>query len=182
MKTTTHKSLVKLAMLAMMSAISCVLVVLIRIPFPPAPFLVYDPADIPIFITTFAFGPAAGLLVTVVVSAIQAFVLGGDQVYGFIMHIAATGVFVLVAGNIYSHKKNKKEAIISLILGVVAMVISMCLANYIVTPLYLGLPRSAVLPMLLPIIAPFNLLKGGINAIVTFLLYKRISKILHKLV
>lgn len=51
---------VRLAKLAMMVAISCVLVVLIRIPFPPAPFLEYDPADVPIYITTFAFGPGAG--------------------------------------------------------------------------------------------------------------------------
>ena len=71
---------VRLAKLAMMVAISCVLVVLIRIPFPPAPFLEYDPADVPIYITTFAFGPGAGLLVTLIVSVIQAFVLGGAGV------------------------------------------------------------------------------------------------------
>ena len=71
---------VKLAKLAMMVAISCVLVLLIRIPYPPAPFLVYDPADIPIYMTTFAFGPIAGLTVTLIVSLIQAFVLGGDGV------------------------------------------------------------------------------------------------------
>ncbi len=96
---------VKLAKLAMMVAISCVLVLLIRIPYPPAPFLVYDPADIPIYITTFAFGPIAGLTVTLIVSLIQAFVLGGDGVYGFIMHFFATGIFALIAGGLYRHKK-----------------------------------------------------------------------------
>ena len=55
----------------MMVAISCVLVLLVRIPYPPAPFLVYDPADIPIYITTFAFGPVAGLTVTPVLSLIH---------------------------------------------------------------------------------------------------------------
>ena len=104
---------VKLAKLAMMVAISCVLVLLIRIPYPPAPFLVYDPADIPIYITTFAFGPIAGLTVTLIVSLIQAFVLGGDGVYGFIMHFFATGIFALIAGGLYRHKKSKKEAIIA---------------------------------------------------------------------
>ncbi len=99
---------VKLAKLAMMVAISCVLVLLIRIPYPPAPFLVYDPADIPIYITTFAFGPIAGLTVTLIVSLIQAFVLGGDGVYGFIMHFFATGIFALIAGGLYRHKKSKK--------------------------------------------------------------------------
>ena len=77
----------QLAKLAMMVVLSCVLVLLIRIPFPPAPFLEYDPADIPIYITTFAFGPIAGLLVTLIVSLIQAFLLGGSGVYGFLMHM-----------------------------------------------------------------------------------------------
>ena len=88
-----------------MAAISCVLVLLIRIPFPPAPFLVYDPADVPIYITTFAFGPAAGVILTVIVSFIQAFMLGGDFVYGFVMHVFATGMFAVTAGLIYKHKQ-----------------------------------------------------------------------------
>ena len=173
-------STVKLAKMAMMVAISCVLVVLIRIPYPPAPFLQYDPADIPIFVTTFAFGPIAGLIVTVIVSLIQAFALGGAGLYGFIMHVFATGAFVVVAGNLYRHKKSKKEAIIALVAGVLIMTAVMCLANYIVTPAYMGTPREAVVAMLIPVIVPFNLLKGGINGLVTFLIYKRISGFLHK--
>ena len=173
-------NIVKLAKLAMMVVLSCVLVLLIRIPYPLAPFLVYDPADIPIYITTFAFGPVAGLTVTLIVSLIQAFVLGGDGVYGFIMHFFATGLFALIAGGLYRHKKSKKEAIIALVVGVVVITAVMCAANLIVTPLFLGTPRSAVLAMLIPVIIPFNLLKAGINALITFLVYKRISKFLHK--
>ena len=48
-------STAKLAKLAMMTAVSLVLLLLVRIPWPPAPFLVYDPADVPIYITAFAF-------------------------------------------------------------------------------------------------------------------------------
>lgn len=170
----------QLAKLALMIALSCVLVLLIRIPFPPASFLVYDPADIPIYITTFAFGPVSGLVVTLIVSFIQAFLLGGDQVYGFIMHFFATGLFCIIAGNMYRHKKSKKEAILALVVGVIAMTAMMCLANYIVTPMFMGAPREAVLAMMVPVIIPFNLLKGGINAIITFLVYKRISGFLHR--
>lgn len=170
----------KLAKMAIMAAISCVLVLLIRIPFPPMPFLVYDPADIPIYITTFAFGPAAGLLVTLIVSLIQAFALGGDGIYGFIMHVLATGLFAIVAGSIYRHKKTKKEAVIALVIGVLVMTAAMCLFNYIVTPLYMGTPREAVVAILVPAIIPFNLMKGGINAVITFLVYKRISQFLHR--
>ena len=170
----------KLAKLAMMVAISCVLVLLIRVPFPPAPFLVYDPADVPIYITTFAFGPAAGLAVTVVISFIQAFILGGDAVYGFVMHVFATGMFALAAGAIYSRKKTKKNAVLALAAGVVIATAVMCLMNYIVTPYYMGAPREAVVAMLIPVIIPFNLLKAGLNAVITFLVYKRISGFLHK--
>lgn len=69
----------RITRIAMLAAISLVLVLLIRIPFPPAPFLVYDPADVPIFIATFAFGPLTGIILTLIVSFIQAFVLGGDR-------------------------------------------------------------------------------------------------------
>ena len=170
----------KLAKLAMMVAISCVLVLLIRIPFPPAPFLVYDPADVPIYITTFAFGPVAGLIVTIVVSFIQAFVLGGDAVYGFVMHVFATGMFAVAAGAIYHKNKSKKGAIIGLVAGVLIATAVMCLMNYLVTPYYMGAPREAVVAMLIPVIIPFNLLKAGLNAVITFLVYKRISGFLHK--
>lgn len=170
----------KLVRMALLACVSCVLMLLIRIPFPPALFLVYDPADIPIYITTFAFGPVSGLIITVVVSFIQAFVLGGDAVYGFVMHVLATGLFAIIAGGLYRHKKSKKEAIIALIAGVLAMTAMMCVANYFITSLYMGVPRSAVAAMLVPVIIPFNLLKGGINALVTFLVYKRISPFLHR--
>ncbi|MBR5315976.1 MAG: ECF transporter S component [Firmicutes bacterium] len=173
-------STVKMAKLAMMVAISCVLVLLVRIPFPPAPFLVYDPADVPIYITTFAFGPVAGLIVTIVVSFIQAFILGGDALYGFVMHVVATGLFAVVAGAIYKHKKSKKEAIIALAAGVIIATVTMCLLNIVVTPMYLGTPREAVLAMILPVILPFNLIKAGANAVITFLVYKRISGFLHR--
>ena len=170
----------KLAKMALMAAISCVLVLLIRMPFPPAPFLVYDPADVPIYITTFAFGPAAGVILTVIVSFIQAFMLGGDFVYGFVMHVFATGMFAVVAGMIYKHKKTKKEAIIALAAGVIIATAVMCVMNILVTPHYMGAPREAVMAMIVPVIIPFNLIKAGLNAVITFFVYKRISGFLHK--
>ncbi|MBQ0041291.1 MAG: ECF transporter S component [Clostridiales bacterium] len=168
-----------IAKLAMMAAISLVLLLLVRIPFPPAPFLVYDPADMPIYITAFAYGPWAGLAVTVIVSLIQAFMLGGDGLYGFLMHVVATGIVAVVIGMLYQHKKTKKNAIISLIVGVVVTVIVMIGMNLLITPLYMGVEIKAVVVMLPTVIIPFNLLKAGINSLLTFLLYKRLSNFLH---
>ena len=104
----------------------------------------------------------------------------GAGVYGFLMHMIATGLFVIVAGFMYRHKKTKKEAIMALTAGVVVTVIAMCVFNYFITPLYMGVPTDAVLAMIPTVIIPFNILKAGINALITFFVYKRISGFLHK--
>jgi len=79
----------------------------------------------------------------------------------------------------YRKQKTKKTAVKALVAGVVLAVIVMCVMNLIVTPVYMGAPRSAVVAMLPTVIIPFNLVKAGANAILTFLLYKRISGMLH---
>lgn len=180
MNSTSKISTPMIARLAMMTAVSIILLLIIRIPFPPAPFLVYDPADVPIYITAFAFGPAAGLIVTLIVCLIQAFMLGGDGLYGFLMHFVATGIVAVVIGAIYYRNKTKKSAIIALVVGVIVATVVMCIMNLIVTPAYMGAPRAAVVAMLPTVIIPFNLLKAGINAILTLILYKRVSPFLHR--
>lgn len=178
----TQKTTTRLAKMGILIAISIVLVWIIHFPImPAAPFLEYDPADIPILIGTFAFGPLAGLILTVLTSLIQGFTVsahGGP--YGIIMHIIATGVFVLVAGNIYKKMKTRKGAAIALLAGALSMVAVMVPANLFITPIFMGAPREAVMALLLPAIIPFNLIKAGINGLVTFILYKRISPFLHR--
>ena len=170
----------KIAKLAMMTAVSLVLLLIVRVPWPPAPFLVYDPADVPIYITAFAFGPLEGLAVTLVVCLIQAFGLGGDGLYGFLMHFVATGIVALIIGIIYRRKKTRKTAITALVTGVITAVVIMCIMNLLVTPAYMGAPRAAVAAMIPTVIIPFNLVKAGLNSVITFILYKRISGFLHR--
>ena len=58
--------------MAVLSAMSVLLVYLVHFPiFPAAPFLEYDPADIPILIGTFLFGPLGGLIITGGASVLQ---------------------------------------------------------------------------------------------------------------
>jgi len=59
------------------------------------------------------------------------------------------------------------------------MTVGMLLWNYLITPLYMGVPREAIAKMLLPAFLPFNLLKGGLNAAFTMLLYKGASSTLR---
>lgn len=105
---------VRLAKMAMLVALSIVLVMIIHFPiFPAVAFLEYDPADIPILIGTFAFGPVAGIVLTVVTSLIQGFTVSVQSgAYGIIMHIIATTALVTVAGVIYRKHKTKKMAVI----------------------------------------------------------------------
>ena len=60
------------------------------------------------------------------------------------------------------------------------MVSMMLLWNYLIAPIYMGYPRAAVAKLLLPVFLPFNLLKGGLNASVTMLLYKPVVTILRR--
>ena len=177
-----RSKILKLAKMGMLAAISIVLVVFIHFPIIPGfAFLEYDPADIPILIGAFAYGPAAGIALTVVVAVIQGTtVSAAGGIWGIIMHIIATGTLVAVAGGIYKFKKSKKAAIVALIAGAVSMTVIMCFANVIITPIYTGWPREAVMAIIIPAIAPFNLIKAGANAVITFVLYKRISRFLHK--
>jgi riboflavin transporter FmnP len=167
--------------MGMMAAIACV-IGLIRFPIlPMISFMTYDFADIPIIVSALAFGPVAGILITLVVSFIQAFLLGGDQLYGFIMHVLSSGAYVLIVSLIYKRHKTKKTAIIGMIIATIAMVVIMGIANYFVTPYYYGgEAMKAVVIQLMPFILLFNLIKGSANSIITFLVYKRISPFLHK--
>lgn len=176
-----YNKTLRLAKMGMLVAVSIVLVYFIHFPiFPAVAFLEYDPADIPILMGTFAFGPAAGFLLTIVTAVIQGVTVSAQSgPYGIIMHVIATGTMVLVAGNIYKRNKTRKGAVIALLCGVIAWVLVMIGANMVITPLFMGVPRTMVWD-LMPFIAGFNAIKSGINAVVTFLLYKRISGFLHR--
>ena len=171
-----------LAKLGVLAGISVVLISLVHFPLIPAmPFLEYDPADVPIFLGTFAMGPGAGILLTVVASVIQGLTVSAQSGwYGILMHIIATGSYVLVAGNIYAKNKTKKGAIIALIAGTLTMAAVMVPANLLITPYFMCVDRAVVAKMILPGILPFNFMKAGINSVITYLSYKSVSPILHK--
>lgn len=191
----------KLVTMAMLTAIGVILVTVCEIPiFPAAPFLKYDPADIPILIGTLIYGPAAGLILTVLVSFIQSFMVhGSGGVIGFVMHVCATGAMVLVVGLICRaglkkstsgeddsaasfsfHSPSRKRAAVSLSFGTLSMTIMMIGLNLVLTPIFMGAPVEAVLKMLVPVIIPFNLIKAGINCVVAFLVYKYVEKLVKR--
>ena len=167
----------KLTAIGILTGLSIVLVFLIRFPiFPSASFLEYDPADIPILLVAFAFGPVAGITSTVIASIIQGITVSSHSgLYGIIMHVLSTGSYVLTAGLIYYFKRDRLGGCIGLFTGVIISAITMAFANLAITPMFMGVPIEAVKQMLFPVIIPFNLLKSGINGLIVFSIYKPIS-------
>ncbi len=166
----------KLTTMAILAAISVVLVYLVHFPiFAAAPYLEYDPADIPLMIASFMYGPIAGLIVTAITCAIQAItVSAGSGIIGFFMHFFATGALVIVTGSISKKYRSNIGNIVALILGVIVATLMMIPLNLIFTPMY-GTPIDAVKSLMIPVIVPFNLIKFTLNSAVTFLVYTAIK-------
>lgn len=172
----------RIASLSVLAAVSVVFTALVHFPiFPAVPFLEYDPADIPVIIAGFAFGPSAGVIITFAAAIIQGLTVSAQSgIYGILMHIIATSFLVVTSSVIYKHNKTKKGAVISLICGILAMMLSMIPANLIITPYFMGVDRALVKGLLIYIIA-FNLIKAAVNSAITFFIYKKISGLLHSL-
>lgn len=168
--------------LSMLAALGVVLMMLVRFPiFPSAPFLEYDMGDVPVLIASLMFGALPGLLVLAIVSLIQALTVSAANGWvGFVMHFFSTGVFVvllcLVAGR--EKKRSNKRLILGIAAGIAAMVAAMVPLNLIFTVHFLGTPMQAVKDMMLPIIIPFNLIKGLLSGTVSFLLFIPLSRLL----
>lgn len=171
----------KLVTLALLAAMSIILVYLVRLPiFAAAPFLEYDPADIPILIAAFAMGPAEGLILTVIVSVLQGFTVSASSgIIGIAMHIFAAGSFALTSGLIYRRNKTKRTAVIALAAGGAARTLVMIAWNLLVTPFFLGTPLSAVIT-LMPYIIAFNVIASVLNSVVTLVVYKGVEKVLFR--
>ena len=165
---------------AVLGALSVALVLFTRIPM-FTDFLEFELSDTPIFITTLLFGPVYGLISTVAVSIIQGFTVSAHSgLIGIIMHIFATGSFVLVFGLYCKKIKTTDKVIAGLTLGCLTMTATMVCWNLLVVPFYNGVPVQAVAEMLLPVFIPFNLIKSGANACVTFAIYKTIYSAIKK--
>ena len=178
----------KMVTLALLSALAYVVMVLIKFPlFPAAPFLKYEPKDIIITIGGFMFGPLAAFLMSLVVSLVEMVTVSDTGVIGAVMNLISTCAFACTASFIYRKIRHWKGALIGLVAGTVVMIVVMLLWNYFLTPLYMATDKESieatrlmVKGMLLPVFLPFNAIKGGINALVTLLIYQPVVLALRK--
>ena len=164
----------KLAVLAMLTALAYVVMWISKILPSVNGFLDFDFKHVVICIGGFIYGPVSAGLITVVVCFIEMITISGTGPWGCLMNIIGTASFCCTACYVYKKNHTMKGAVIGLSLGVIVMTALMLLWNYLVTPIYQGMPRSAIADMLVPVFLPFNLVKGGMNMAATLLLYKPI--------
>lgn len=180
-----NHSVKKLCVLAMLGALAYIVMYVGRIPI--VLFLKYDPKDIIITIGGFLYGPMAAFAITVIVSLAEMVTVSTTGPIGFLMNVIAGCSFACTAAFIYKKNRSLKGAVIGLAAAWIFTTVVMVLWNYLVTPLYMSadgvsvaVVREQVAGLMLPAFIPFNLLKGGLNAALTMLLYKPVRKALQK--
>lgn len=184
--------------IAMLGAVAVVLM-LFEIPLPFAPaFYQIDLSEVPILIGCFSMGPLAGAAIELIKILLNLLIngtitAGVGELANFILGCA----LILPAGFIYKHRKTKKNALIGMVAGTIAMTIAGAFLNaYVLLSLYaaafggmdaiIGMGtdvNSAVSGLggfVMMIVVPFNILKGVAVSLITFVLYKYISPVLKR--
>ena len=159
--------------LAMLAAIAYVVMLLSKMLPQVSGFLQMDLKDTVICIGAFLFGPLSAAVISIVVAVVEMFTVSDTGPIGCIMNVLATCAFCCTAAFVYKKFHTRKGAVIGLALGTVCLTVVMLLWNYLITPIYMGMDREEiVVPMLIPVFLPFNLVKGGLNMALILLLYK----------
>jgi len=174
----SDKTVKNMVLLAMLTAISYTIVALVHVPV--AGFLSYEPKDVIITIGGFLLGPLASFMVSALVSLIEMVTFSATGPIGALMNLLSSCSYACTAAFIYKKKRTLYGAIIGLVTGTAVMTGIMLLWNWLITPLYMGVPRDAVEAMLLPTFLPFNLLKAGLNTAFVLGLYKPLVLALRK--
>ena len=173
----THKTK-KLTITGLLCAFAYAAVAFGRVPV--VLFLKYDPKDIVIVIGGLIFGPLSSLVIAAAVSLAELFTISSTGVLGCVMNIISSCSFACTAACVYQKRRKLSGAAAGLFCGCLCQVLVMMLWNYLIAPIYMGYSREAVAELLLPAFLPFNLLKSGLNAAITLLLYKPVVTALRR--
>lgn len=166
--------------IGMFCAVSFIAVLIGKLVPNVAGFLSYDPKDAIVAIAGFILGPVSCFVIAVIVSLIEMLTISTTGPYGLLMDIVSTCAFAMPAAWFYRKHHTRNGAIWGLTIGVAVMTVCMVIWNWVVTPFYMGVDRSVVAGMLMSVFVPFNLVKGGINAGITLLIYAPIVSALRK--
>lgn len=190
----TRFSAKKITVTAMLAALSSVLM-FISFPIPSLipSFIKLDFSELPALIAAFAVSPVAGVTVCLVKNLVNLFFTttgGVGEFCNFVMGAA----MVFPAGLLYKYRKTRKVALLACFVGALSMAAISLPLNYFVTyPIYTAfMPMEAIMGMykainpqvetlwdaLLWFNAPFTFVKGAIDSIFAFVIYKPLSSAL----
>ena len=173
---------------------------LLEIPLFFAPgFYKLDASEIPVMICTFYLGPVAGVATELVKVIVKLLLKGTTTAFvGDFANFVVGCTFVLPASMLYHMRKTKRMALYSCLLGTVCMAAFGSFFNAVyLLPKFsqlFGLPLEAIIGMgtavngaitsvstlVLFAVVPFNILKGAMITLLTFLLYKRVEKLIFR--
>lgn len=185
-----------LVTVAMLSGIAVVLMLLdFPVPFLPS-FYKIDFSELPVLIGAFCLGPVAGIVIELIKVLLNLLINGTvtagiGEAANFIIGCA----FVVPAGFIYLHKKNKKSAILGMSIGTLSCTVIGALLNaFVLLPLYGkafgGLDNviaagtginSAITGMtsfILFATVPLNLIKCVSVSVISAFIYKPLSRVI----
>ncbi len=143
-------------------------------------FLTFDFKDAIISVVSLLLGPLYGVVSAGFVSFFEFLSISDTGPYGLLMNFIASGSFALVIGTVYKYKRTFSGAILAVISSAFAVTAIMMLANYFITPLYMGVTRSEVAEMIPTLLLPFNLAKATVNAATVLIIYKPVTKALRR--
>lgn len=198
-RTKNKSGIHRIAFIGMFSAIAAVLMFFeFPIPFLAPAFYKFDFSEVPVLIGTFALGPVAGIMIELIKVLVYALIHGTMSAgIGELANVAIGCALILPAGFIYRRHKTKKEAVIGMAVGTLCMTVAGSLFNaYVLLPMYAaafgGMDTiiaagtavngsiNSVLGFVAICVAPFNLVKGILTSLITFILYKRISNLIKR--
>ncbi len=166
--------------IAMLTAVSVIVAWMSKF-MPSVMFLDFDFKHVVVCIGGFTLGPFAAAAIAILSSFIEMVVFSHTGLIGFIMNALGTCAFCCTASWVYKRKHTQGGAILGLIMGLAALVATMLLWNYLITPLYTkSMSRGQIAALLPTLFLPFNLAKGGMNMAATLLLYKPVVGSMRK--
>lgn len=143
-------------------------------------FLTYEMRDAIICLSSIILGAPYGIIIALLVSGIEAFTISTTGFWGFVMSFIASSVFSFTCSFIYNKLRSFNGAIIAVYSAALALTLVMIPLNLLFTPIYTGMPVSAVADMIVPTLLPFNLAKALINGAIVLMLYKPIITALRR--
>ncbi len=184
-------------LMGMFSALGAVLMLFeIPLPFIAPSFYGLDLAEVPVLVGTFALGPVAGVVMEVVKILIKLVLKPTSTGFvGEFANLAIGCALVVPAGIIYQINRTKKGALYGMAAGTVIMSMAGVAINALVMlPFYSNFmpleniiaAGAAINPFVSNIwtfaiicVGPFNVVKGVAVSLITWLVYKRVSVIIH---